>query len=101
MLFRSGTGTLGSAVGQLIIGYTVGSNSERNWQYGYLLVIAIDISVTLLPILRIVYSEFLELKKIRATKNAVNMSSVSSSSQTTTPSHLGGPNYSPTQVRFK
>lgn len=49
-----GTGTMGSAIGQLILSYT---SPTYGWQYGYLLVIAIDMSVTLLPVLIIFYKE--------------------------------------------
>ena len=43
-----GTGTMGAAVGQLIVSYT---SPTYGWQYGYLLVVAIDITLTLVPVL--------------------------------------------------
>jgi len=48
-----GTGTMGAGIGQLIISYT---SPSYGWQYGYLLVIAIDLSITLIPVL-IVFSK--------------------------------------------
>lgn len=54
-----GTGTMGAAVGQLIVSYT---SPKYGWQNGYLLVIAIDISLTLLPVLKIFFKEVKELR---------------------------------------
>lgn len=65
-----GTGTMGSAVGQLIVSETL----KYGWQDGYLLVIAINISLTLIPILRIVYDEFKELYMIKVGKQAMGLS---------------------------
>ena len=57
-----GTGSLGSAVGQFIIGFTQRSYS---WYNGYWLVTAIDISVTTIPLVKICYDEFHELRLIK------------------------------------
>ena len=57
-----GTGTLGSAVGQFIIGVT---QRKWGWYNGYLLVVAIDISATILPIIGVAFREIKELLKIR------------------------------------
>ena len=65
-----GTGTMGTAVGQLIVSET---QKAYGWQDGYLLVIAVDISLTLVPILRIVYDEFKELIMIRIGKKAMGL----------------------------
>ena len=65
-----GTGMLGSATGQFIVSIT-----QKKWgRYnGYLLVIAIDISITIIPIMRIVFEEFKELKKINESKRAMGI----------------------------
>ncbi|TNV82607.1 hypothetical protein FGO68_gene9487 [Halteria grandinella] len=42
-----GTGTMGAAFGQLLVSFTQRGNE---WRYGYFLVIAIDISLTLIPV---------------------------------------------------
>jgi len=63
-----GTGTLGSAAGQFIVSIT---QKKWGWYNGFLLVIAIDISVTIIPIMRIVFEEFKELKKIKESKKAM------------------------------
>ena len=56
-----GSGTLGTAVGQFIIGFT---QDKLGWQNGYWLVISIDITITIIPLLKICYDEFKELKII-------------------------------------
>jgi sugar phosphate permease len=56
-----GTGTLGSGFGQLIIGMT---QKHYGWYNGYLLVVAITITVTSLPLFMIAIREVKELKKI-------------------------------------
>lgn len=65
-----GTGTMGAAIGQLIIGYT---RDWWQWQYGYLLVIAIDISLTIIPISRILFDEFSEILRIRKTEKIMTV----------------------------
>ena len=49
-----GTGTLGSAAGQYIIGVT---QAKWSWQNGYLLVVAIVSSATIIPIVGIAIRE--------------------------------------------
>jgi sugar phosphate permease len=63
---------MGTAAGQFIIAYT---STHWGWQEGYLLIIAIDISLTLIPILRIVYDEFKELKMIKTSVLAMGLQS--------------------------
>lgn len=65
-----GTGTMGTAAGQLIVGVT---QPHYGWQNGYLLVIAIDISVTIVPILKIVWEEFKELHVIKESAKAMGL----------------------------
>jgi hypothetical protein len=49
------------------------TQKKWGWYNGYLLVIAIDISFTIIPILKIVYEEFKELKKINDSKTAMGI----------------------------
>ena len=67
-----GTGSLGTAVGLFILSFTV---DPLGWQNGYLLVVAIDITITAFPILKIVYEEYKELKIISKSKKALGMDS--------------------------
>ena len=61
-----GTGTLGSGFGQLIIGMT---QKHYGWYNGYLLVVAITITATSLPLFMIGMRELKELKIINAKKD--------------------------------
>lgn len=54
-----GTGTIGSGVGQLIIGIT---QKKFGWQNGYLLVVAITVTATAFPLFMIAIREVKELK---------------------------------------
>lgn len=65
-----GTGTLGSAVGQLIIGMT---QRQWGWYNGYLLVVAFSISATIIPIMGIAFREVKELLQIRKLKKAMDL----------------------------
>lgn len=65
-----GTGTLGSAAGQFIVGVT---QAKWGWYYGYWLIIAIDCCITVIPIMRIVYDEFKQLIKIKNSKRAMGI----------------------------
>lgn len=67
-----GTGTLGSAAGQFIVGVT---QAKWGWYYGYWLIIAIDCCITIIPIMRIVYDEFKQLIKIKNSKRAMGLKS--------------------------
>jgi MFS transporter, OPA family, solute carrier family 37 (glycerol-3-phosphate transporter), member 3 len=67
-----GTGTLGSAAGQFIVGIT---QANYGWQNGYWLIIAIDCTITVIPILKIVYEEFKEIVKIKKSKLAMGLNS--------------------------
>jgi hypothetical protein len=49
------------------------TQKKWGWYNGYLLIIAIDISVTIIPILKIVYEEFKELKMIKESKKAMGI----------------------------
>ena len=55
-----GSGSLGAAIGQLIIGWVV---SHRGWD-AFMMVIAIDISFTTVPLSKIVVEECIEIYKI-------------------------------------
>ena len=57
-----GTGTLGSAAGQYIIGLT---QKTWGWSNGYLLIVAIVTSTTIIPILGIAVKEVREILQIR------------------------------------
>ena len=45
-----GTGSLGTALGQLIIGIT---EAHYGWEYGYLLVISIDLTLCIIPLTKV------------------------------------------------
>ena len=66
-----GTGTIGSAFGQLIVGQT---QSAWGWYNGYWLVISIVVSCTVIPILKIAFNEFKELKKIKMVERTLGLS---------------------------
>ena len=59
-------------MGLFILSFTV---DPLGWQNGYLLVVAIDITITAFPILKIVYEEYKELKIISKSKKALGMDS--------------------------
>ena len=52
-----GSGSLGAAIGQLIIGWVV---SNRGWKM-FMHVIAIDITITVIPLIKIVVEECIEI----------------------------------------
>ena len=56
-----GSGALGSSIGQLIIGAT---KKAWNWEYGFWLVLSVDISLTLIPLMKILVEELIELRNI-------------------------------------
>ena len=53
---------MGSAIGQLIVGRT---SEVYGWQYGYLLVIAIIISATMIPVTVIMILDYREMARER------------------------------------
>lgn len=57
-----GTGSAGSAIGQLIVGATL---TRWSWRYGYLMVISIDISMCAIPVVIILIKEVSEYLKLR------------------------------------
>ncbi len=67
-----GTGTLGSAAGQYIVGIT---QAEWGWQYGFWMIIALDCCLTVIPIIKILYDEFHELVKIKNSRKAMGLKS--------------------------
>ncbi|CDW80091.1 sugar phosphate exchanger 3 [Stylonychia lemnae] len=71
-----GSGTLGTAVGQFIIGFT---QKSLGWQNGYWLVISIDISLTVIPLVLICIKEFNELKLIKVGVEKLRKSSMEKS----------------------
>jgi MFS transporter, OPA family, solute carrier family 37 (glycerol-3-phosphate transporter), member 3 len=50
-----GTGSMGSALGQLIVGVT---KDAWGWQWGYLLIVSMDINMTIIPVLIIMYLDW-------------------------------------------
>jgi sugar phosphate permease len=50
-----GTGSLGSALGQLLVGKTSGL---WGWQWGYLFVVSLDINMTAIPVLIIIVLDY-------------------------------------------
>lgn len=66
-----GTGTLGAAFGQLIVSYT---QRGSEWRYGYFLLIATDITVTLIPVGVILFREVKELIRMRQTSKVIAIS---------------------------
>ena len=56
-----GSGALGASIGQLIIGAT---KQAWDWKYGYWLVLSIDISLTIIPLMKILIEEIRELRQI-------------------------------------
>ena len=50
-----GTGSLGSALGQLLVGQTSGI---WGWQWGYLFVVSLDINLTAVPVLIIIVLDY-------------------------------------------
>lgn len=50
-----GTGSLGSALGQLLVGQTSGI---FGWQWGYLFVVSLDINLTAVPVLIIIVLDY-------------------------------------------
>ena len=65
-----GTGTMGAAVGQLIISFT---QQGSEWRYGYFLVVAIDISITIIPVAIILTREVKELVRIKTARKAMGL----------------------------
>ena len=61
-----GIGTTGSGLGQVILGKTIQS---FGWFYGYILIIAIMITLSLLPLSRVFYREIGEIRQIRRQKS--------------------------------
>lgn len=49
------------------------TQAKWDWYNGYWLIIAIDISVTVIPIIKIVYEEYKELEKIKNSKKAMGI----------------------------
>ena len=61
-----GIGTSGTGLGQVILGATIHS---FGWFYGYILIIAIVISVSAIPLSRVFYREVKEILQIRRQNN--------------------------------
>ena len=57
-----GMGTIGAAIGQFTVGWT---QTEFGWRYGYLLLVSIIQTITIVPLARIFYQEINEIKEIR------------------------------------
>ena len=58
-----GLGSLGTSVGQLVVGFTT---TYWKWRYGYLLVITLVCFSTILPLASRVRKDLNEIKEIRA-----------------------------------
>ena len=59
-----GSGNLGAAIGQIIIGLSV---SRWGWQ-DFMLIIAIDITLTTIPLFKIVVEEVIDIYRIIKSK---------------------------------
>jgi sugar phosphate permease len=57
-----GTGSAGSAIGQLIVGYTL---PHLSWRKGYLGVISVDISICIVPVAIILMKEITEYRSLK------------------------------------
>ena len=55
-----GSGSLGAAIGQIIIGVSV---SKWGWQ-DFMLIISIDITLTVIPLIKIVVEEVADIYRI-------------------------------------
>jgi sugar phosphate permease len=58
-----GTGSAGSAIGQLIVGYTL---PHLSWRKGYLGVISVDISICIVPVAIILMKEISEYRGLKS-----------------------------------
>jgi sugar phosphate permease len=58
-----GTGSLGSALGQLLVGKTSGL---WGWQWGYLFVVSLDINMTAIPVLIIIVLDYYNKKLVNS-----------------------------------
>lgn len=65
-----GTGTTGAALGQLLVSFT---QQGSEWRYGYFLVIAIDITLCLIPVGIILVKEIGELIRIKQASKAMGL----------------------------
>lgn len=61
-----GSGSLGAAIGQLIIGWVV---SHHGWD-AFMMVIAIDITLTTVPLSKVVVEECIEIFRILRDRKA-------------------------------
>ena len=57
-----GTGSAGSAIGQLIVGATL---PAWGWKNGYLAVISVDISICIVPVVIILFKEISEYRRLK------------------------------------
>ena len=65
-----GTGSVGAAAGQFIVGAT---QNAWGWQDGYLLIVAITASLVLIPLLYIFCNELAEIQEIRHKTRVTNV----------------------------
>ena len=62
-------GTLGTAIGTLIVGYCVES---YGWKYGFLLLITVAPAMTVIPLGRSFIKEYREIKREREANREIN-----------------------------
>ena len=62
-----GMGSVGAAIGQFVVGWT---QTAWGWRYGYILLVAVMQTMTLIPLGMILFEEIKQIKKIRAWKNS-------------------------------
>jgi sugar phosphate permease len=58
-----GTGSAGSAIGQLIVGATL---PAWGWRYGYLAVISVDITICIIPVVIILIKEISQYRRLKS-----------------------------------
>ena len=61
-----GTGSAGSAIGQLIIGATY---TPWGFKWGYLAIISVDITVCIVPVVIILIKEISEYRRLKSAAN--------------------------------
>ena len=60
-----GSGSVGASIGQFTVGAT---ETAYGWRYGYLLLVAIMQTITIIPLSKIFCDEIQDIKDIRARK---------------------------------
>jgi sugar phosphate permease len=68
-----GTGSLGTACGQFVVGRTI---DMYGWLLGYWLVLTVDISVTALPLMKIFVEDVAEVIRLKKKGNDVTVEQI-------------------------